>query len=268
MTNAKQPPAHGSNARSRTCSCPPCYTRRCRYKKAWRTAKYLGQTAELVDFTPALNHIRNNLLPAAWTTRQIEYAAGLTHDYVPILLKDKPPRVYAGTAAAILALGPDNRFRNLPDGARLDPTGTRRRLQALAVKGHRLHDLFRELHCNNGVMNASFVLAGNVRRIAEAYDRLWKVEGPSTVSAARARKRGWVGPGAWDDATIDDPRAVPNVGRDRRWSATELLAEAAVAAISNDDDALIAARVGTTVTNLRHARERVKARHREAGVAA
>lgn len=201
-------PAHGTNVS--TCPCPPCVTRRSRYQKNWRLAQHRGLPSNLVDAGPALDHIRKNLLPAAWTTHQIEYAAGLSGDYIPVLLNRQSPRVYTDTANAILGLGPADRFRNVPDGALLDPTGTRRRLQALAVKGHTIRDVLRDLRCNSMLMSGTSVEARNARRVAAVYDELWNVEGPSPVGATRARNRGWAGPGAWNDAAIDDPRAFPD----------------------------------------------------------
>lgn len=209
MTAAVELPAHSTNVK--TCPCPPCATRRSRYKKNWRVAQHRGLPPNLVDAVPALDHIRDNLLPAAWTTHQIEYAAGLSSDYVAVLLKRPPLRIYTSTANAILGLGPDCRFRNVPDGAQLDSTGTRRRLQALAVKGHPIRDVLRNLRCNSMLMSAAVVEARNARRVAGVYDELWNVEGPSPVGATRARNRGWAGPGAWDDSTIDDPRAFPDL---------------------------------------------------------
>lgn len=255
------------------CTCPPCRTRRSRYKKNWRLGRHRGQPSTLVDPRPALDYIRNALLPAAWTRAQIGYAAGLDPCYIARILGEQGPEsplcIRVETAQAILGLRHTDRFRNVPDGALVNSAGTHRRLHALAVKGHQIERILKELHCSNGMMNIEFVTAANARRIAEAYDRLWHVHGPSKVGAVRARNRGWVGPGAWDDATIDDPRAVPHAGKDHgRWTVTELLAEAKVAESSSTDPGVVAERVGTTVTNLARARERAKERARDGKKAA
>lgn len=209
MTATKPLPPHGTNVS--TCPCPPCTTRRSRYQKNWRIAQHRGLPSNLVDAAPVLDHIRDNLLPAAWTMHQIEYAAGLSSDYIAVMLKRQPLRVYTTTADAILGIGPHDRFRNVPDSALLDSTGTRRRLQALAVKGHPIRDVLRDLRCNSMLMSVASVEARNARRVASIYNELWNIEGPSPVGATRARNRGWAGPGAWDDATIDDPRAFPDL---------------------------------------------------------
>jgi hypothetical protein len=252
------------------CECPPCTNRRNRYKKNWWIARHRGQPSTLVDSAPTLDYIRNALLPAAWTRAQIGYAAGLDPCYIARLLgeqgPDSPPHIRVETAQAILALRYTARFRNVPDRALVNATGTHRRLQALGAKGHQIEKLLKEMRCSNGVMAVEFVTAGNARRIAEAYDRLWCVHGPSKIGAVRARNRGWVGPGAWDDATIDDPRAVPRVGEAPRvWTLTELLAEAKIAEFSGTDARVVAQRVGTTVASLARARERARERSRNGG---
>lgn len=224
----------------------------------------------MVDAGPALDYIRNALLPAAWTRPQIGYAAGLDPCYIARLLGEQgpvsPPRIRVETAEAILGLRHTDRFRNVPDGALVNSAGTHRRLHALGAKGHQIEKLLKELHCSNGLMAIELITAGNARRIAEAYDRLWCIHGPSKIGAVRARNRGWVGPGAWDDATIDDPRAKPRVGESRQlWTLAELLEEAKIAEFSSADDGVVAQRIGTTVTNLARARERAKARARDGG---
>jgi hypothetical protein len=197
------------------CPCPPCHTKRCRYKKQWRLNRARGKSAPLTDAAEAVTYLRE-LLDAAWTRTQIGYASGVDHSYIANLLGERsepaPAKLRVETAAAILALRSADRYRNLPDRTPVDPTGTRRRLQALAWNGHALERLLNGLHANNGLMVAARVTARNARLIAEAYDQLWNVPGGSPRTARRARSRGWVGPGAWDDDTIDDPRTVPDLG--------------------------------------------------------
>jgi hypothetical protein len=48
--------------------------------------------------------------------------------------------------------------------------------------------------------------------IARVYDALWNQPGPSDKGRRRAAKLGYAPPVAWDDETIDDPAAVPNLG--------------------------------------------------------
>lgn len=108
----------------------------------------------------------------------------------------------------------------------IDPTGTRRRLQALACLGW----LWSEIGAELGVTAArvGHMAAGqwrmvhrdNARKVAEVYDRLSMTVPPELerkphAAVIRARQRrdaarkGWAPPLAWDDATIDDPAATP-----------------------------------------------------------
>lgn len=100
-------------------------------------------------------------------------------------------------------------------------TGTHRRLQALVWLGWPQLELERRLGVCPGWIARSLRgqgvrlnLASQVQRL---YDDLWLVR-PETdgvdaglAEAARTYARGlaWVGPLAWDDATMDDPQAVP-----------------------------------------------------------
>ena len=74
---------HGSR-----CGCKRCQQLRRRYKKAWRIARERGAGPRLVDAAPVLQQLRE-LLAAGWTRPQLAYAAGLTGDYLPMLLGER-----------------------------------------------------------------------------------------------------------------------------------------------------------------------------------
>jgi hypothetical protein len=120
--------------------------------------------------------------------------------------------MYRDTAEALLAVP-----RRRPAERLVDGVGVRRRLQALAFIGHTWVAIAAEL----GVVPARVAaLATGTRpvtvdlreRIAAVYDRLCMSPagpGPWTIRTARlARGKGWRGPLAWDDETIDDPAAA------------------------------------------------------------
>lgn len=108
-----------------------------------------------------------------------------------------------------------NLFR-LHGPTEIDATGTRRRLQALAVMGWP----FKEVARRAGVMlkpsrfwpEGSRVNKVTAARIARAFDELHMTPGPSTITRDRAMKKGWVSTLAWDN--IDDPDEVPCLGAD------------------------------------------------------
>jgi len=100
----------------------------------------------------------------------------------------------------------------------VDATGTIRRLRALAAMGWPM----KQLAAMSGVSMPTVSCLMNHRRgtvysrtagkVADLYDELSMREGNSQRSRLRARRHGWAPPLAWDDETIDDPNAQPDVG--------------------------------------------------------
>jgi hypothetical protein len=128
---------------------------------------------------------------------------------------------------------------------RVDATGTRRRLRALAAIGYTRPQLATRLHETPSRISylltapaVATVPAALDARARLVYDELWHPwpEGPAAARArAAARRRGWAVPMAWDDHPghghgIDDPAAVPAPGwqrpRRHRWNAADLADEA------------------------------------------
>lgn len=128
-------------------------------------------------------------------------------------------------AEAILAFRPT--LDDWPDDASVDATGSKRRLQALAVRGFPTTRVaaFIGTHERNfhRVMRraSKTTSAATARLIRDAYDNLWDRDpaelGIPEPFARRTRdaaeRQGWDGPLAWDDETIDDPKAKPCRGR-------------------------------------------------------
>jgi hypothetical protein len=129
-------------------------------------------------------------------------------------------RIHRDIAARLLRVGLD-----VADGARVDGTGTRRRLRALVAMGWSSRALGVRMgwpENYTGVLinvEGRTVMGGTARKVRDLYDELWDVSPPqdttaqrATVSRARkrAQRRGWVSPLAWDDHSIDDPAARPS----------------------------------------------------------
>lgn len=101
----------------------------------------------------------------------------------------------------------------------IDPTGTRRRIQALAAIGHTSEEISKESGiANSQVMKIARgysradgpkILQSTADRIRAAYQRLSMSLGSSPIARARAIAKGWAPPLAWDDDAIDDPNAEP-----------------------------------------------------------
>jgi hypothetical protein len=103
------------------------------------------------------------------------------------------------------------------DPAYTDATGTRRRLQALIATGWPIRELARQM---GWAGNPGLLLYGERQQVhkhtaalvADVYDRLWDIPGPSLRSRRAAQRAGYAPPSAWDDDTIDDPAATPDLG--------------------------------------------------------
>ena len=99
---------------------------------------------------------------------------------------------------------------------KVDATGTRRRIHALMRLGWPADRLGAHLAVSGAAVRewtyTSKVRRSTAARVAELYDRLCWTPGPSTKTRARAVAAGWPPPLAWDDDTIDDPKARPSTG--------------------------------------------------------
>lgn len=163
---------------------------------------------------PAAARERLLLLKAqGYSERDLSAATGLNPTHMREITSGRASYIRAETHRAVLAARP-----RLGATSRVDVTGTRRRLQALGVRGWSPVMFARE----SGVERSVLVdILGGRRRtiaartraaIARAYDRLWCIDAPDTAAARRMKDRavseGWAPVGAWDDYTIDDPAAV------------------------------------------------------------
>lgn len=101
---------------------------------------------------------------------------------------------------------------------RVDATGTRRRIQALWAAGH----TSKTIAAACGSMSAyevqqvarqrTWLTPAKAAVFAAAYDALAGSLGMSELTRRRAGRAGYAPVGAWDDDTINDPAAVPNLG--------------------------------------------------------
>ncbi|MBD9721912.1 helix-turn-helix transcriptional regulator [Streptomyces caniscabiei] len=145
-----------------------------------------------------------------------------------------PPAAQIRTenAEALLAYWPN--LDHYEDRAVIDATGTRRRMQALAVAGWPSNAIHRHIRVGNPqtiekLRARTKVTALLARTTRDFYDAVsaktaedYGVE-PWVAGRTRtwAAKRQWAGPEAWDPDTIDDPDAHPDwtgrCGTDHGW---------------------------------------------------
>lgn len=247
-THVGMPRKHGTRERyvrgpdehdqpGKGCRCGDCRAANAaRNRHVYRMQAY-GQWQPFVDAAPARAHVealvRQGLKPS-----RVAKLAGVAQPTVDRLLYGFPsrgvppsPKIRTGTAEALLAV--QMRLDDLPARARIDPAGTRRRIQALVAVGWSLARLAERAGISRTnftlLLRADGVSAGTARTVRALYDDLWDQAPPTTtredrISVTRslswAAERGWPRPQEWDDDEIDDPAATPHiVGEGSRMAA-------------------------------------------------
>ena len=202
------------------CRCAPCTTaHRAECKRiAHRT---VTGTHTYVDAQPARDHVRM-LIEQGLTIGQIEQRSGVHRTAIRVLIGDWPgrpasKRITRHTQAALLAVRPN------PVGTEqhglVDPTGARRRLQALMALGWNGRYLAERLSMSSRTFwtlvreqSTSPVLVSTRTNVIDLYDELClTVPAPSrarTRALTIARESRWQPPLAWDDDVIDMPAAA------------------------------------------------------------
>jgi hypothetical protein len=203
------PPEHGEDDR--------CYRHGCRREEcraSYRTTRKRGDlrrargipghtTGERVA-----THLQK-LIDSGWTRLQIAETSGVSYRTIRYILGGQR-EVQIRNAAKLLAVQP------LPEVPRVDPTGTRRRIQALACMGWPVTYTARQAGCSHqhifGILrgDVTAVLRGTADAFAEVYRTHSRKPGHSAFTRTIAASNGWHGPLAWDN--IDDPTAQPEAG--------------------------------------------------------
>lgn len=219
---------HGTRAKYVVdkCRCEPCTVANREAARHRSREKAYGRWEAYIDAEPARAHVRR-LGAQGMGWKRVARAAGLSPSTVWKLVYgdrtrfDGPSkRVRRHTAEAILGVRLD-----LADGANIDATGTKRRIQALVCLGHSVSSLAERLgwqpsNFHRLVHEATQVEVRTARAVAELYDKLsmtpaagghWQRKGAVTRAKNYAASFGWLPPLAWDDETIDDPFAQPEI---------------------------------------------------------
>lgn len=252
------------------CRCYACAAAKSAYARERERAILNGTWQPFAEAQPVRDHFAMLAAHGIGWRRASRLAGISTGTTAKILygvpLRGRPPaaKVRTETAAAILAVRPAPEAP--ADYAVVDATGYRRRLQALVALGYPQGYLASELGIrpSNFHIRTERVLARHARAARDLYDRLWNQNpadsGVTVIGATRARRYaaayGWPPPLAWDDDTIDDPDAQPDLGGQVRRQ--DALAEDAafIARTTGADLDQIAARLGVTRNYLDKIRER------------
>jgi len=190
----------------RACRCDACKGANRKYADARARVNWTDRF-EHQWTTPdkALAHL-DMLRAAGMGLRQIQLRTGIARSTLQQLAGRK--RISRATEASILAVRP------VPAaGARVDGTGTMRRLRALMAIGYSGKQLGDRLDITTAnlwplVRGRESVHAATARKVADLYDELWDQPGNRRKSINLASRRGWALPLAWDDDEIDDPAAT------------------------------------------------------------
>ncbi|MFJ5886810.1 hypothetical protein [Streptomyces californicus] len=212
MTTRRTPVRHGERRCYQAgCRRPECLDAHYRWCSRYRLDVHEGRPRR-IDATESLRHIQA-LLDAGWMQSQIARAAGLAHR-VLTSVRGGQETVSVSTAQAILSvpIGP-------PPGDQrdVDATGTIRRIRALVAIGWPVAQLAPRFGLYVTALGAiargelQNVRATTARRVAHEYRTLSRTPGNSNRARNDARRNNWHGPLAWDDTTIEDPSAHPEV---------------------------------------------------------
>jgi hypothetical protein len=185
-----------------------------------------GQWQPFTAAQPVRDHV-NALRAAGMSPARISERTGVGIGTLNYLLFGEaeypvPAQIRTESAQTLLAFWPT--LDDFADGARIDETGTIRRMQALATMGW----LPVEIAKHTPLSKHTFFNMRPGRRVTAAVARIVRdfyqqyADKPAEECGVRLRSaryaRTWAAaknfapPIAWDDDTIDDPQAEPNYG--------------------------------------------------------
>lgn len=195
-----------------------------------------GQWQPFTDAEPARQHVLA-IQATGMGLAVIAKHTGVNRGSLDHLLYGSHPippaaQIRTENAQALLAYWPS--LDDYEDRAVLDGTGTRRRMQALAVAGWPSKAIHQHIGVGNmqtveKLRSRAKVTARLARAVRDFYDEVsaktaedYGVEPWIAVrTRTYAAKNQWAGPEAWDPDTIDNPAAVPDwtgyCGTDRGW---------------------------------------------------
>lgn len=186
-----------------------------RWRKQWRVDNYHG-IKRLVPTTAVEAHIRNLVDNHRVSHRAIAEAAGVSPFIVSDISRGIKKSLHRDTEKAILGVSFAAVLKRPNAEGFVPNVGGRRRIQALMAMGWRHQDLSPIAGLNTANIihqRGEWFTKRKHDAIKRLYDQLWDKRGPATtLSINRIIKAGYAPPLAWDDDTIDDPNAEPDLG--------------------------------------------------------
>lgn len=205
-------------ARREKCRCDLCLKVMRQYQKRREYDQVRG-VSRRADAAPVRRHVQR-LFDVGITAHQISIATDkkVSPQQIKNLIEGsrtsgKPVAFVAPHTAKIL-LGitkemADVRFQ------RVSSVGVHRRLRALQWMGYTLPDLAERLGMGYTAiyhyMRRDLVTVDTATNVAKLYNELSMKVGPNDRERWRAYRNGWFPPMAWEEHTIDDPDAEPDL---------------------------------------------------------
>lgn len=259
------------------CRCRPCINAQVAGEAKRRKAKAFGRYEERVDSAPVRAHIIA-LGKYGIGLKRLAKLAGVSNSTLGNVVYGRTERgegpqkrLERRTAEKILTVKPGMEL--IADGARVDATGTHRRLQALVAIGYSISSLGRRLGITVSNMDGPMggtaeVTAETARKVRALYEELWATpvvadewHAKSAGQRARnlAKRRGWAPPMAWDDDTIDDPSAKPegiDTAKRKTHRAEDLIEDVHDLLRAGCSTATIVERLGMTAASIERTMDR------------
>ena len=234
--------AHGTvqGYRQDGCRCEPCRAAASAQMRAYRVARHTGRNNYQADVDRVREHMVTMRDKYGVFPGTVAKAADVSSATAWRIMHGKV-KISRAVGARILRVNLDT----LPDTARMNSLGTRRRLQALCAIGWPVAELGRRIGYRTpaNILIREQADMSTVRAVAALYRELLGVDpdtavGKSRADAARRRaaKNGWAPPGAWHDIDHDD--TPENVTDELEDEATPTLNAASVARARRREDAV------------------------------
>lgn len=185
------------------------------WRKKWKIDNQRG-IKRVVPAGASQEHVRALVTKHGLTLRGIAEAAGISPYIISDLNRGLKQSVLRTSEKAILAVTAEAVLSRSNAEGLVPNIGGRRRIQALMAMGWRHQDLTPMLGMNSSNIvhqQGEWFTKRKHDTIKALYEKLWDKRGPATtLSINRVVKAGYAPPLAWDDETIDDPHARPNLG--------------------------------------------------------
>lgn len=205
--------ANGSPGRRPPCYCEPCVTVKRKVRKRSKVNRELGRSA-FTTIDAARAHIAVLHQTMSWSS--LTKASGIDNRALTLIYAGRRTKITRITEAKILAVQPP---QSVDLWVYVDSTGTVRRLRALMAIGHSGRAISEAVRTGEAQIHKAagsgqaYVRRHFAARVEAAYKQMAfkppAVDRFTTKSRNIAAAKGWHGPLAWDDATIDDPAAQP-----------------------------------------------------------